>query len=85
MTTCIRCHRPLKAPTATGMGEVCARKSREVPVPAHERDLFGYDLEKAVNAARYRLRVQIEGEAAEVLMAVRHGFRDARVALGVWS
>lgn len=42
MTRCIKCHRPLKAPTPTGMGSTCASRYAQ-PVPAHERDLFGDD------------------------------------------
>lgn len=83
MTTCIRCHRPLKHPTETGMGAVCARKAKAVAVPAHERDLFGYDIEKAVHAARYRLQVFIDGAAVEALVAVRRGFREARERRGL--
>ena len=81
MTHCIRCHRPLKRPTETGMGEVCARKAKEVPVPDHERDLFGYDIEKAVQAARYRLSVFIGTATVDAHIAVRRGFRAARERL----
>jgi len=85
MTTCISCHRPLKRPTETGMGPVCARAARVVPVPAHDRDLFGYYIDKAVHAARYRLEVAVESAAAEAVMATRAAFREARVRLGVWA
>ncbi len=85
MTVCTRCHRPLKQPTETGMGEVCARKSRIQPVPAHERDLFGYDIDKAVHAAMYRLDVQIKAMAAEAHMEVKKGFHRARVLLLGWQ
>lgn len=39
MTRCIKCHRPLKAPTPTGMGPVCARAVMGVKpkAPAIER------------------------------------------------
>ena len=84
MTVCIRCRRPLKQPTETGMGPVCARAVRAQPVPEHERDLFGYDIDKAVHAARYRLQVQVEVAAAEAHMAVRKGFHGARVLLLGW-
>lgn len=84
MTVCVRCHRPLNAPTETGMGPVCARKAKNVQVPAHERDLFGYDVDKAVHAALYRLGVHIESMVAEAHMALKHGFHEARVRLGVW-
>jgi hypothetical protein len=77
MTVCTRCHRPLKQPTETGMGPVCSRAARAEPVPAHERDLFGYDIEKAVHAARYRLQVHIDSMAAEASMALRSSHRAA--------
>lgn len=82
---CTRCHRPLRLPTETGMGPVCARAARIQPVPAHERDLFGYEIEKAVLAARYRLQVHIDTMAAEALMEVRKGFHRARVLLLGWA
>jgi hypothetical protein len=85
VTRCTRCRRPLKRPTETGMGDVCARKSKAVPVPAHERDLFGYEIEAAVKAARYRLAVYIAGKAAEAYIAVRDGFAQARRDRGVWA
>lgn len=85
MTVCTRCHRPLKQPTETGMGAVCARLSRIQPVPAHERDLFGYSIEAAVHAAQYRLQVHIESMAAEAHMEVRKGFHRARVQLLGWA
>lgn len=85
MTHCIKCHRTLKRPTPTGMGAVCARKANAQAVPAHERDLFGYEIDKAVHAARYRVQVHIESMAAEAYIAVRDEFRQARVRLGVWS
>ncbi len=77
MTVCTRCHRPLKQPTETGMGAVCARLSRIQPVPAHERDLFGYDIDKAVHAARYRMQVHVDSMAAEASKVVKVSFREA--------
>jgi hypothetical protein len=84
MTVCTRCHRQLKQPTETGMGAVCARKTRIEPVPAHERDLFGYEIEKAAQAALYRLQVHIDSMAADAHMEVRKGFHRARVLLLGW-
>lgn len=84
MTVCIRCHRPLKWPSPTGMGPVCASRAAK-PVPAHEPDLWGYDIAKGEEAARYRLQVLIEGLAAEAHVAVRHQAAAARRRLGVWS
>lgn len=77
MTVCIRCHRPLKQHTETGMGPVCARAARAQVVPEYERDLFGYDIDKAVHAAQYRLQVHIDSMAAEASMALRASHRAA--------
>lgn len=73
---CSRCHRPLKHASSTGMGPVCSARFAR-PVPAHERDLFGYEIEKAVLAARYRLQVYIDSMAAEHSMALKTSFREA--------
>lgn len=85
MTICIRCHRPLKNPSPTGYGPVCAKASKAQPVPPHERDLFGYDIDKAERAALYRLHVHIETLTATAHMRTRHDFRASRIRLGVWS
>lgn len=85
MNICSRCHRPLKRPTETGMGPVCSKAAAAVPVPAHERDLFGYDLDKAQHAASYRVKVHVEAMAAEAYIAVRDGFRAARERLLGWE
>ena len=85
MTTCIRCHRPLKRPTATGMGPVCAKAAGAQAVPDHERDLFGYDIDKAVTAARYQLQVLIGSMAVEAHQAVKRQFHEARVLLLGWK
>lgn len=82
-TRCIKCHRPLKNATETGMGPVCAKTAR--PVQSHERDLFGYDLDKAEAAARYRSDVGIAASVVEGLIAVRDLARAARVRCGVWA
>jgi hypothetical protein len=74
MTTCIRCHRPLLKPTASGMGRVCAKKA-----PSGEGDLFGgFDLEKMVVAAQGRLSAFIEAKAAETRAESRRVFDLAR-------
>lgn len=83
MTHCINCGRTLKNPTETGMGPVCARRAKAVPVPAHDRDLFGYDIEKAVAAAQYRISVYIELLAEDARQAVRRGFAAARERLAL--
>ena len=85
MTVCIRCHRPLKRPTETGMGPVCARAMRTVPVPEHDRDLFGYDVEKAAQAARYVVQVLVESRAAEAYMGIKADYRRRMVQRGLWA
>jgi hypothetical protein len=85
MNRCLKCHRPLKSPTPTGMGRICAAKVAAVPMPDHERDLFGYEVEKGLAAARYRLQVHIESMAAEAYVAVRDAFRAARERLLGWE
>lgn len=65
------------------MGETCRKKS--APAPVHERDLFGFDIDKAVHAALYRLHALIESLAVEAMVAGRHAARDARVRRGVWN
>lgn len=85
MTHCIKCRRPMKHATPTGMGPVCAKAAGK-PVPTeHDRDLFGYDTAKAEQAARERLRVWIEVLTLDVEMANRQAFRLARVERGVWA
>lgn len=85
MTTCTRCHRPLKRPTETGMGPVCAKATKAQPVAAVDRDLFGYDVDKAWFAASYRVQVHINSMAAEAYIAVAHGFQAARERLLGWE
>jgi hypothetical protein len=82
---CTRCYRPLKNPSPTGMGRICSKAVNAEPVPPHERDLFGYDLDRAFHAARYRVRVHIEVMAAEARMAVTRDFAAARVRLLGWK
>lgn len=83
MTHCTNCGRALKNATETGMGPVCARRAKAVPVPEHDRDLFGYDIEKAVQAARYQLEVYVAVLVEDAHQAVRRGFRAARERLGL--
>lgn len=81
MTYCRKCHRPLRLPSPDGYGPVC-RKT--VPaVPTVERDLFGYDIAKAAESARERVRACIESMTVEAHAAVRAAFRAARVRAGV--
>lgn len=81
MTHCTNCGRSMKAASPTGLGPVCARKAKAVPVPDHDRDLFGYDIEKAVAAAQYRLEVHVAVLVEDAHQAVRRGFRAARERL----
>lgn len=83
MTTCIRCHRPLKRPTESGMGSTCAKKVKAIP--EHDCDLFGYELDKAVESAHERVKRHIAATTAEAHIALRRQFREARVRAGVWS
>jgi hypothetical protein len=83
VTRCIKCHRPLMRETATGMGPVCAKNA--APAPVHERDLFGYDIDRALDAAHYLLRIQLLAAVVQAQWDVKHSFRAARVRLGVWS
>jgi len=82
---CIRCKHPLKTPSITGYGPVCAKKAKAVPVPTHERDLLGYNIEAAVASARYVVKVSIDSAAAEATMAVRRDFAAARRRLLGWA
>lgn len=81
MTVCMKCHRPLKRPTESGFGPVCAKTIQ--PVPSVEPDLFGYDLEAAAQAARARLGEFIAFQAWQAHREVSDGFLDARKRL-IW-
>lgn len=82
MTICQRCHRPLKNPSPSGFGPVCAKAIN--PTPEVRRDLFGYDTEAAAQAARKKLADFIGFQAWQASKAVGDGFRDARKRL-VWG
>jgi len=79
---CIRCSRPLKNPAHDGMGPTCYAKAAK-PIPAGERDLFGFDIEKAVLSAGLRTRVFVSVLAAQARIDLREAFAAARVRLGV--
>ena len=85
MTHCIRCHRPMKAATESGMGPVCAKKAKAQAIPRHERDLFGFNIPAACESALARLAVHVESLAVSARMAVRHEFAAAKRRLGVWA
>lgn len=80
MTTCLRCHRPLKNPAINGMGPVCAKS---VALPEVCRDLFGYDIEAAVIVARSRLADLILMRSNIEKAEIRRGFIQAMARLGV--
>lgn len=82
MTICLRCHRPLKRPTESGFGPVCAKAFQ--PVPDVERDLFGYDIEAAALAAQERLAEFIAVRCAVARHEIRYSFLAARVKLRSW-
>lgn len=81
MTICLKCHRPLKHPTESGLGPVCAKTAN--PSQEVERDLFGYDAWLAAEAAMARLELFIAAEVALAKHEIRQSFREARQAL--WS
>jgi hypothetical protein len=80
---CIKCHRPLKHASASGYGPVCVKTV--APIQSCERDLFGFDIEKAASAALQRVQIGIESMAVEAIAVIRAGFRAARVRHGVWA
>lgn len=71
MTTCIRCHRPMKHPTETGLGPVCERKVNAKAPQAYERDLLGFDIDRAALVAGDRLRTQLLSSVADAHVRVR--------------
>lgn len=80
---CLKCHRPLKHSTPSGLGPVCGKAAK--PIPEVDRDLFGYDVAAAAQAAVERLRVHVQGAAINAVMDMRHEFAAARRRLGVWA
>ena len=81
---CTRCHRPLRQPTESGMGPVCAKLSAP-PVAPHERDLFGYNVRAAAEAAVSRLTIQATAASVDAVIQVRRNFAEARRRLGIWK
>lgn len=81
---CLRCGRQLKNPTPTGMGRVCAARSQALKPEVVDRDLFGYDLERAVRAARERIEVVVGAAVARERIAVRQQFQAVRADLLGW-
>lgn len=79
---CVKCHRKLTRPPVNGMGPVCAKGAK--PIPAHDRDLFGYAVAQACEAASARVRVHVESLAIDAVIAMRHQVNAARRRLVVW-
>lgn len=75
MTICQRCHRPLKNPTESGLGPVCAKAVQ--PVPEVERDLFGYDVAAAASVAQMKQSLWLEARCAEAQRELDAEFRAA--------
>jgi hypothetical protein len=82
MTHCIKCRRPMKHPTESGMGPVCEKRSP--PMPTYERDLLGYDIDRACEVAIARIAVVITIVSTEAHIQTRRDFAAARRRLGVW-
>lgn len=80
MTHCIRCHRPMKAPSPDGYGPKCRRIATAALA---ERDLFGHDIPSATKAAIERVRVCIEMATVDAKMAIRYAAAAARRRCGV--
>jgi hypothetical protein len=81
---CIKCHRKLTREPIDGMGPRCFAKAGKPAIPAHERDLFGFDIEKAATSASLRTRVLVNVLAAQARIDLRDAFAAARRRLGVW-
>lgn len=79
MTICLRCHRPLKHPTESGLGPVCAKNAQ--PTQEVKPDLFGYDIEAAALAASERVHERISALAETAHFLIRRDFKDARKRL----
>lgn len=82
---CIRCHRKLTREPQDGMGRVCFAKAGAKPIPAHESDLFGFDIALATEAARELVRIFVAGLSINARIEMGYEFDKARRRLGVWS
>jgi hypothetical protein len=80
---CVRCHRTLKHPTESGLGPVCGKRAK--PIQIVERDLFGFNITLAAEAATVRVMVHVESMAIDAVIAIRHEAAAARRRLGVWT
>lgn len=79
MTVCLRCRRPLKNPTPTGLGPVCAKVGQSLG--PGERDLFPYDIDRMVHEARLRLEAFIHASAERHQHAISVAFAEATIRL----
>lgn len=75
MTICLRCHRPLKNPTESGLGPVCAKAVQ--PVAEVKRDLFGYDVQAAALAAQARQSIWLDARVVQELREMTGEFNAA--------
>jgi hypothetical protein len=80
MTHCLKCHRPLKNPSPTGLGPVCLKASQ--PVQEVERDLFGYDVAAAALVAQAKQAVWLD---ARVFQAQRELDAEFKAAWARWE
>lgn len=83
MTICLRCRRPLKHPTPSGLGPVCAKAVP--PLEPGVPDLFPYDLDRLVHEARQRLEAFINASAAAHRREIRKAFYDASIRADWWQ
>lgn len=72
VTHCIRCGRPMKHASPSGLGPVCARRLAQAPAAAC--DLFGF-----------RPEVYAQQLADKVLVEIGRQFAAARRRLGMWA
>jgi hypothetical protein len=79
MTCCIKCHRPLRLPSPDGYGPVC----RKAIVQSTERDLFGFDIDRASEAACKRVVDFVASLAATAQTENRTWFKNASARFGV--
>ncbi len=75
MIICLRCHRPLKRPTESGFGPVCAKAV--VPVADVECDLFGFDEAAAAALAQARQALWLDARVAQERREVAAEFKAA--------
>lgn len=82
---CIRCHRKLTREPQDGMGPTCFAKSGGRLLPTYERDLLGFEIGPAADAAKARMRVLVNVLTVQARIDLRDAFAAARRRLGVWA